>query len=323
MNADDSLKLYFHALRIRRVEEAIAKRYADQKMRCPVHLSIGQEAAAVAMAQALRPTDLMVSTHRGHAHYLAKGGSLKAMLSELHGKLTGCAKGQGGSMHLVDESVGFVGSTSIVGGTIPVGVGTAFASWLKGEKRVSVVCIGDAAVEEGVFHESANIASVHKLPVIFACENNGFSCYTNLRERQPTRPVSDVAIAHGMKKYNFDGNELYSLHESLTPIADAVRDGAGPVFVEMKTFRMIEHCGPNNDDHLGYREPSDIEHWKQNDAISKAKQSLVQKGFWTEEFGVEIEKQIASEIDDAFEFALNAPFPTAEMLGSFTYASAN
>src|SRR5665213_264729 len=148
----DLKDLYYRMLRIRRAEEEISKRYTQEQMRCPVHLSIGQEAAAVGVCSALTAKDFMVSTHRAHAHYLAEGGRLNGLICELYGKADGCAKGQGGSMHLVDWSAGFAGSTSIVGGTIPVGVGLAFGSFLRKEPVVTVVCIGDAAVEEGVFH---------------------------------------------------------------------------------------------------------------------------------------------------------------------------
>lgn len=230
-------KLYLDMLRIRMIEEAIAKRYPEGKMRTPVHLSIGQEAAAVGVCDALDKSDLVVSTHRSHAHYLAKGGDLNAFIAELHGKATGCSGGFGGSMHLVDRDCGFRGSTSIVGGTIPVGVGMAFAKKYKNEPGIVAIFHGDAAVEEGVWHESVNFAVLHKLPVVFVCENNGYSCYTPLRHRQPRDTFSALALAHGL--YYFDCT--YNPYEISKKMGQA-KDLA-PSFLEIHCARWYEHCG--------------------------------------------------------------------------------
>jgi len=177
---DPKLRLDFYRrmLRIRMVEEAIADRYAEQEMRCPVHLSIGQEAIAVGVCSALEFRDYVMSTHRGHAHYLAKGGDLKALLAEIYGRATGCASGKGGSMHLVDLSVNMLGTTPIVGSTLPVAVGTAFATRMRHQDNITVVFFGEGATEEGVFAESINFAALKRLPVIFVCENNLYSVYT-------------------------------------------------------------------------------------------------------------------------------------------------
>src|SRR5689334_37007 len=172
MTPELSRKLLFDMLRIRAVEESIAARYSEQKMRCPTHLSVGQEGVSAAIGAVLRHTDLAVSGHRAHAHYLAKGGDLKAMIAEIYGKATGCSRGKGGSMHLVDESVGFMGSTAIVGGTVPVGVGLAYPMKLKRSDQITCIFLGDAVVETGVFFESVNFAVLKKLPVLFLCENN-------------------------------------------------------------------------------------------------------------------------------------------------------
>ncbi|NDB95899.1 MAG: thiamine pyrophosphate-dependent dehydrogenase E1 component subunit alpha [Verrucomicrobia bacterium] len=193
-------------LRIRLVEEAIAEAYPRQEMRCPVHLSIGQEAVAAGTAAALARADLAMSGHRSHAHYLAKGGDLRKMIAELMGRQNGCCRGRGGSMHLIDRSVGFMGAVPIVGSTIPIAVGLAFAEKLRGQTRVTAAFLGEAATEEGVFHESANFASLHRLPVLFVCENNLYSVYSPMAVRQPAhRAVFEVASApvipfseHGM-----------------------------------------------------------------------------------------------------------------------------
>jgi pyruvate dehydrogenase E1 component alpha subunit len=318
---NDLKDLYYKMLRIRRVEEEIAKRYSEQQMRCPVHLSIGQEAAAVGVTSTLKPDDLMVSTHRAHAHYLAKGGGVNGLVSELYGKADGCAKGQGGSMHLVDWKAGFAASTSIVGGTIPVGVGLAFASWIQKKPQVTVVCIGDAAIEEGVFHESANFASLHKLPVLFVSENNLYSCYTHLKDRQPNRAITEVARGHGMRHLTLDGNDVSAITNEVAPVVDSVRKGEGPAFLELETYRYLEHCGPNNDDNLGYRGTQELKDWHDHDPLLVTKKQLETKKLWSAEFGQEVEAKVKKEVQDAFNFALNSPFPDRKELGAYIYAS--
>ena len=180
-------KLYYQNYRIRSVETHIAENYSKGEMRCPTHLSIGQEAVSAALSQIMRKKDFAVSSHRAHAHYMAKGGSLKKMIAEIYGKVTGCSKGKGGSMHLIDIKSNFMGSTAIVGNTIPVGVGLALSSKIKKEDKFSFIFFGEGAVEEGVFYESINFAAIKKLPVIFICENNFYSVYSPLNVRQPKK----------------------------------------------------------------------------------------------------------------------------------------
>ena len=171
-------------LRIRMVEETISRRYSEWKMRCPVHLSIGQEAPAVGVMENLKKEDKIVTAHRSHAHYLAKGGNLNSMIAELYGKETGCAKGKGGSMHLIDLKAGVTAAVPIVGSTIPIGVGLSWSIKLERKKNIVVIFFGDGATEEGVFQESLDFASLHNLPVLFVCENNEFSVYSHLSKRQ-------------------------------------------------------------------------------------------------------------------------------------------
>lgn len=283
-------ELLLRALRIRMIEEEIQRRYPEQQMRTPVHLSIGQEGAAVGVCSALTAADLMVSTHRSHAHYLAKGGDLKRMIAELYGLDEGCGRGHGGSMHLVDWACGFAGSTSIVGGTIPVGVGLGWAEKLKGTKNIAVVCLGDAAIEEGVFHESANFASLHKCPVLFVCENNKLSCYTGILDRQPNRSIAKVAWAHDLEYRRVDGSKFEQVAAATQEIVSEIRKGLGPAFLEIETQRFVEHCGPNNDDHLNYRDPKELEYWVKADPMSK------------HSFPKSVTEVIQKEIDNVFEF---------------------
>lgn len=320
LSQEKAQELYYKILRIRLVEEEVAKRYSQQEMRCPVHLSVGQEATPVGVCEALDIKDYMVGTHRAHAHYLAKGGDMKALIAELYGKVTGCTRGQGGSMHLIDLKVNFMGATSIVGGTVPVGVGMALGSWLKKEDRISIIGIGDTVLEEGVFHEAANFASLKKLSVLFMCENNNYSCYSPLKNRQPQRPLTDVAIGHGMKHYSVDGNNVYEVYEAAQGVAEEMRKGSGPVFMEFKTFRYLEHCGPNNDDNLKYREDEEVAYWLANDPIKKAQDILKAKHWWSEDFAKKTNQKIQTEITEAFDFAAQSPYPKFEELGAYIYA---
>ena len=208
---DASLRreLFRSMLKVRLVEERIIKLYPEGDMRCPTHLSIGQEAVAVGVCANLEPSDYAISAHRSHAHYLAKGGNVSSMFAELYGKAAGCASGKGGSMHLVDLDVNFLGCVPIVGSTIPIGVGAAFGAWLKETRPVTVIFFGDGAAETGVFHESLNFANVHRLPVLFVCENNLYSVNTPMGPRQPpTRTIVDLAKGHAIKAHEADGQDV-------------------------------------------------------------------------------------------------------------------
>lgn len=304
------MEMHGAMLRIRAIEERIASLYAEQQMRCPVHLSIGQEAVAVGVCATLRKTDYALSGHRSHAHYLAKGGALKPMMAELYGKADGCTGGMGGSMHLVDLEAGFVGAVPIVGSTIPIAVGTALASQMEGSDRVTVAFFGEAATEAGVFHESINFASLKKLPVVFVCENNLFSVYSPMSVRQPAqREVFEQAIGHGVEAVQADGNDVHRVHELTRDAVTKARRGGGPTFLEFKTYRWREHCGPNYDNDIGYRLPEEFETWRALDPLERlSAQISLEKGL-PSDWRAAAEKQIAAEIDDAVAFARNSPLP--------------
>jgi TPP-dependent pyruvate/acetoin dehydrogenase alpha subunit len=307
-------------LYIRLVEETIAARYAEQEMRCPVHLSVGQEAIAVGVCQALRDRDRVFSTHRCHAHYLAKGGDLKRMLAEIYGKSAGCIGGRGGSMHLTDPDKGMILSVPIVASSIPLAVGSALAEKIDGTDRVSIAFIGDASVEEGVFHESANFASLNKLPVIFVCENNLYSVYTPLRQRQPPRPITDVAKAHAMHALSADGNDVEAVHQTTKAAVQRARSGEGPAFLLFDTYRWREHCGPNYDNQLGYRAESEYLEWKKRDPLERLKHKLVRSGGVTEDAYMAMQTELQRFIDAAFDFARSAPLPQPSQASEFVYA---
>ena len=317
-----SLRLYTAMLRIRRVEEAIAARYAAQEMRCPVHLSIGQEAVAVGVSAGIEPGDYAFSTHRAHAHYLAKGGSLEAFLAEIHGKDAGCCSGRGGSMHVIDLEANFLGATPIVGSSLPVGVGAAFGSVMLGQDRVTVIYFGDGSTEEGVFSEALNFAALKSLPVLFVCENNLYSVYSSLDVRQPKgRDNVAVAKAHGVRALRDDGNDVRRVMELTREAADIARAGGGPSFLEFSTYRWLEHCGPNWDNDLGYRSPAEFEAWRERCPVDRLATSLTASGELDASAIATIEAEIATEIDAAFTFARNAPYPTENRLLVDEYAS--
>ena len=308
-----AVKLLQCMKRIRAVEEIIANRYSEQKMRCPTHLSIGQEAVAAGVCLALNRDDQVFGTHRSHAHYIAKGGDIKAMIAEIYGKATGCSSGKGGSMHLVDLSVGFMGSTSIVGNTIPVGVGAAMANQLHRNGKVCCVFFGDASVEEGVFHESVNFAVLKKLPVLFICENNLYSVYSPLKVRQPEgRKIWKFAAAYGIPSAHGDGNNALEVLDKTQTALAHIRRGDGPYFLEFATYRWREHCGPNFDNDLGYRTEKEYLLWKERDPIALLESQLLAQGAISQTDIQEMGRATQAEVDEAFDFAENSLFPDPE-----------
>lgn len=319
MDQEGRYALYRSMLRIRRVEEALADRYAEQEMRCPMHLCIGQEAIATGVCAALEATDLVFSNHRAHGHYLAKGGSLPEMVAELYGRATGCCGGRGGSMHLIDLKAGFMGATPIVGGTVPLAVGSAWASALKNSGQVTVVFFGDGCFEEGVVHESLNFAALHKLPILFVCENNDFSVYTRRNERQPDRSIYELARAHGMESGAGDGNDVEEVLAMSRAAVDKARRRQGPQFLEFRTYRWREHCGPNFDDDLNYRSAQEIEAGMGECPVA-AYRALLGVGGAFAEVDAQYEREIKSEMEEAFAFALASRKPTLEDAKGKLYA---
>lgn len=308
-------------LRIRLIEEAIAERYAEQQMRCPVHLCIGQEAVAAGVCDLLTADDQVLSTHRAHGHYLAKGGNLPAMLAEMYGKATGCASGMGGSMHLIDLEAGFLGAAPIVGSTIPIAVGVAFGSMLRGEKRVVTTFFGEGATEEGAFHEALNFAALKRLPVLFVCENNLYSVYSPLSVRQPAgREVFRLAAGHGIESRQGDGNDVAEVHATTQVALDQIRSGGGPVFLEFGTYRWREHCGPNYDNHIGYRTEEEFQRWRILCPVERWRELGLKEG-WLSEADAECwSHEIREELSAAVHFAKASPVPDARHLLDAVYA---
>ena len=288
-------------------------------MRCPTHLSTGQEAVPAVLGETLTNDDLWVSSHRAHGHYLGKGGDLKRMIAEIYGKETGCSRGRGGSMHLTDREVGFVGSTAIVAGTIPVGVGLALALKLKKSPHICCVFFGDGATEEGVFYESVNFAVLKKLPVLFVCENNLYSVYSPLSVRQPkNRQIAAMVKGLGCYARHGDGNDPDAVIANLAPALAHIRSGEGPAFLEFATYRWREHCGPNWDNDLGYRTEAEFEQWKKRDPLVITEKYLSDEPF---DFFNSAKSRQLKEIEDAFCFAENSSAPDRNDLFNYIYSS--
>lgn len=291
------------AYRIRAIERKIAEVYPEAEIRCPTHLSIGQELVPSIVGQHWNKlTDRAVSTHRGHAHYIGLGGDLTSMVLELYGKAGGCSGGRGGSMHLRDESIGFFGTSAIVGNSIPIGVGLSESIDQGG---VAVVFLGDGATEEGVFWESVNYAVVRNLPVVFICENNFYSVYTGLDARQPTvASIESRVSAFGVRCRSVDSRNIPSVIEALGDIFDYTREQHAPSFIEVETYRWLEHCGPNKDDDLNYRPQDELAEWLEFDVVRQLEILCKDKEL------VSIKhREVDKEIEESFKIAKCGSFP--------------
>jgi len=307
-------------VRIRRVEETLAELYPSGEMRTPTHFSIGQEAVAVGVCGALRRDDVVYSGHRCHAHYLAKGGDLRGMVAELYGRETGCARGRGGSVHLNDPEAGVIASSAILGQTMAVAVGTALAFTMDGRDQVAVTFFGDGTVEEGIFHETLNFAVMRRAPVLFVCENNGFSTHTRLEVRQPASvSIHARAASYGMPSRLVDGNDVFAVHAAAREAVAHARRGAGPFFLECTTYRWREHVGPQWDFDKGYRTKAEVDAWIARCPIRSASERLLSEGVCTQQRIAAMERASQIEVDEAVAAARAASFPAVEDLTLGTY----
>jgi TPP-dependent pyruvate/acetoin dehydrogenase alpha subunit len=302
-------RFYRSLYRIRRAEEEIARVYPSDKIKSPVHLAIGQEGVAVGVCEALRPEDVVFGSYRSHAYYLAKGGDLNAMMAELYGKLTGCAKGKGGSMHIVDVAHGVMGASAVVGTPLPNAVGYAYALKVQRRPGIVVCFFGDGATEEGVYHESLNFAALKAVPIIFICENNGYAIHTHVASRQKAFDrLTERARGYGLPAECLE-DDVFKIYERVNTAAEALRAGQpGPFFFECQTYRWKEHVGPNEDYQLGYRTRAEAEPWMTNDSVQRVAALLEPAE------RQRIEAEVEAEIQAAFDFAETSPFPPAEEL---------
>ena len=261
------IQMFVNLQLIRSVELLISEKYDTQIFRCPVHLSIGQEAIAVGVSINLQLEDKVVSTHRSHAHYIAKGGDLFSMLSELIGSPLGCCKGRGGSMHIFDKSVGFMASVPIVGSSLPIAVGIALAEKQLNSENIVVAYVGDAALETGAFYESLNLAALKNLPILIVLEDNGYSTYSNKEVRWPDNKNVRVTIeGMGINYHSGSGDDVDEINTQVSEVIHNVRNNK-PSLVHLDTFRRYEHCGPSLDDNLGYRKSEEITSYIKRDPI--------------------------------------------------------
>lgn len=300
-------------LTIRAAEEAIAQLVLSHEAVCPCHLGIGQEAIAVGVSANLGASDRVFGAHRSHSHYLALGGDLNALMAEVLGKETGCSRGMGGSMHLYGASVGFHGSVPIVAGTIPIAVGAALACKLDGAGKIAVSYFGDGAAEEGVVHESLNLASVHKLPVLFVCENNFYASHLDIALRQPSDRVSRFADAHRVTARLVDGNDVVAVAAAANDLIERARQGEGPGFLEAITYRWCGHVGPDENIDVGVRRHiEDLTAWKRRDPVGRlwaAMRTRVPADLF-DRLQAETRKAVA----DAVSAARAAPYPETDAL---------
>lgn len=319
-------KLHDMAL-IRIAEEVIADMTAAGEIKCPTHLAIGQEAASVGIAAHLRATDRAFGCHRSHSHYLAMGASLDGLMAEVLGRDTGCSHGFGGSMHLYGKDAGFYGSVPIVAGTIPLAVGAAIAAKMDGPRAdtgdldVGVAFFGDGACEEGVFHESLNMASSFKLPMVFVVENNLFSSHLDIHLRQPSDRIARFADAAKIKSASVDGNDVVALMETAADLIGYARRGEGPVLIEAVTYRWRGHVGPEENIDVGVRRTaSEIAAWKQRDPIARLLKSLEARGYTAAQYDA-LCAQIRARVHGARDTARKAPFPENKLLLGSVYAT--
>ncbi|MEO3974904.1 thiamine pyrophosphate-dependent dehydrogenase E1 component subunit alpha [Streptomyces sp. CAU 1734] len=317
----NDLQLLRAMVRVRCVEEVLADVYRDeQEMRTPVHFSIGQEATAVGVCAALRTEDIVYSGHRCHAHYLAKGGDLRAMVAELYGRESGCAAGRGGSVHLVDEAAGFGASSAILGEMIAVATGTAWAFARERAPRVAVTFFGDGASEEGVFHESLNFAALRRLPVLYVCENNQYSLTSPLPARQPAGTgIGERAGGYGIPVSRVDGNDVTAVRSAAAAAVEHCRAGRGPRFLELDTYRWREHVGPNWDHEHGGRSRAEVRSWMRRCPIARATAALRGGEPSVEKLVTAWEEEFRAEARTAVAHAKSAAWPKVGDLLAGTY----
>jgi len=306
--------LYVNMLTIRLSEQKIADLALANEIKCPIHLYVGQEAIAAGVCRNLRNDDYVFSTHRGHGHYIAKGGDLNSLFAEILGKSTGCSKGKGGSMHLIAYDQGFLGSTPTVGSSISNAVGSALACKLANKKQVAVAFLGDGAVEEGVFYESINFASLYFLPVIFVCENNLFATHMPLSLRQKNQNIFEKVSAHKVKSLRIFGNDAIQVWRESKKLIEYSRKGNGPCFIEAMTYRWLAHVGPWEDLDIGFRTKQEVFKWRNRCPINSIKSVLINKYFFSQtQFDI-IENEVRDKIQEAYEFAKGSPYPLASEL---------
>jgi TPP-dependent pyruvate/acetoin dehydrogenase alpha subunit len=315
MTDADVGRLYRQLRYIRHVEEEIARIYPSDKIKSPVHLSIGQEFIAVGVCDPLRAEDMVSGTYRGHAAYLAKGGDLRAMIAELYGKRTGSAGGKGGSMHLIDMSSNVIGCSAVVGTTAPIATGYALAFKRQKQDRLVVSFMGDGATEEGATAETLNFAALHKLSMLFVCENNGYAIHEPIEKRWATTQLCERVATYGINARRIDSGDIFEVREAASQALERIRQGGGPEFLECVTYRWRGHVGPENDYDAGYRPHGDLAPWLENDQVERLGRMIDQGE------RERIDQEIVRIVADAVAFAESSPTPDQAELFAHVFAS--
>ena len=318
-NRETLKKIYCNLVKIRKFEEKIIELYPKQEIKCPVHLYIGQEAIAVGFCMHLNKDDYVFSNHRNHGHLIAKGVDLKPIFAELYGKKTGCSSGKGGSMHLISMENSIMGTSAIVGGGIPIAVGTALASKMMGNGNIAVVFFGDGAVDEGVFYECLNFSALKKLPIIFVCENNLYATNSPQKVRQINQDIYKIAEFFLMPGVLVDGNNVFEVYKTAEKYIKKARNGDGPSLIEARTYRWRTHVGPETDIEKGFRNKEEVEEWLKKCPLKKFKEIISENNLIKKEELEDIDKKVNDEIMSALDFALSSPYPQEEDLYKNVY----
>ncbi len=305
---------------MRRFEEKTAQLYGQQKIKGFCHLYIGQEAVVAGTMSALEKDDRIITAYRDHAHALACGISANAVMAELYGKVTGCSKGKGGSMHMFSKEHNFFGGHGIVGGQIPLGAGIAFADMYRGGKQVTVCYMGDGAVRQGALHEAFNMAMLWKIPVIFVCENNGYAMGTSVERTTNQMDIYKIGLAYDMPCSEVDGMQAETVHAAIAEAAERARAGNGPTFLEIRTYRYRGH---SMSDPAKYRTKEEVEEYKMRDPLERVKQTILTNKWATEAELDVIEEKIVAEVQASVDFSENSPYPDGSALWEDVYSEPN
>jgi TPP-dependent pyruvate/acetoin dehydrogenase alpha subunit len=319
LGGEQARRLLTTMWRIRLFEERVGRLTRGSEVYGLVHLSTGQEGVAAAVCSQLRDDDAVYSGHRGHGHAIAKGAPLDRTMAELMGRDGGLCRGLGGSMHLVDVEHGFMGATGVVGGTIPIALGSALAARLRGDDAVAVVFFGDGAVQAGHFNETVNLASLWHLPLIMVCENNGFAEFTPRSAHTTVERVSDVVAPYEVERATVDGNDVLAVWDAFGGYLASAREGGGPFLLECLTYRLRGHY---EGDAAKYREAIADAEWQAKDPILRFQRRGLEEGWFTEDVPAAIESEAAEAVEQAVLFARESPFPPVDLIGRMVYADA-
>ncbi|MFH1451196.1 MAG: thiamine pyrophosphate-dependent dehydrogenase E1 component subunit alpha [bacterium] len=309
--------LYRTMARIRACEEILVEPILKKEIRGPVHLYTGEEAIATGVCAALKESDLVFGNHRSHGHYLAKGGEMKELLAEIYGKEAGCSRGRGGSMHVIAKEKGFLGATPIVAGTISLATGAALSLKIRKTKNAVVSFFGDGATGEGVLYESLNFASLKKLPILFACENNFYSTHLPLKEIRSKDNIFEIAKPFGIFALRIDGNDVLRVYEAAKTAISLIRKGKGPAFIEFRTYRLRGHVGPDDNiqgGHTDIRPAGEIKSWQAKDPLKRFAEFILKNNYASQDDLDKINQEAKEEAETALAFAQNSPYPLAHEL---------